>query len=99
MEQFGVGRRAEILEVYEVRRMLELEISRLAAIRRGDKDIMRMRSTLDQCAQELNAGDMSAYLNVDIEFHLSVAVASKNSIAATAIRFLVSPIVSRLWSA
>ncbi|MBW7452854.1 FadR/GntR family transcriptional regulator [Paenibacillus sepulcri] len=86
-------RRAEILEVYEVRRMLELEISGLAALRREDKDIAQMRSALDQCVLALHAGDMRTYLNADIAFHLSVAVASKNSIAADLFRSFSSVIL------
>ncbi|RXZ79034.1 FadR family transcriptional regulator [Paenibacillaceae bacterium] len=72
--------RAEILEVYEVRRGLELEISRLAAERRDDKDLEAMREHLDIRNAALQAGNVEAYLNADIAFHLAVAVASKNSI-------------------
>ncbi|MCY9692338.1 FadR/GntR family transcriptional regulator [Paenibacillus alginolyticus] len=74
-------RRAEILEVYEVRRMLELEISRLAAERRDDYDLEQMRSALDQRSEALEKGDTSTYLNSDVKFHLSIAIASKNSVA------------------
>lgn len=75
-------RRAEILEVYEVRKMLELEISKLAAERRDDNDLANMRSALDQRLQALQKRDMDAYINADISFHLSIAKASKNSVAA-----------------
>ncbi|MCU6797748.1 FadR family transcriptional regulator [Paenibacillus sp. WQ 127069] len=73
-------RRAEILEVYEVRKMLELEISRLAASRRDEDDLEKMRSHLDNRSAALDRGDTEAYLLSDIDFHLSVAVASKNSV-------------------
>ncbi|BBI35716.1 FadR/GntR family transcriptional regulator [Cohnella abietis] len=73
-------RRAEIVEVYEVRKMLELEISRLAAQRRDDQDLEQMRQHLDQRNEALSKGDTSGYLNADIEFHLSIAVASKNNV-------------------
>ncbi|MFC3747755.1 FadR/GntR family transcriptional regulator [Paenibacillus sp. GCM10012306] len=75
-------RRAELLEVYEVRKMLELDISRLAAQRRSEKDLEHMRTALDQRVQALDNDDTTAYLNADIAFHLAVAVASHNSIAA-----------------
>ncbi|OPH59435.1 transcriptional regulator [Paenibacillus ferrarius] len=74
-------RRAEILEVYEVRKMLELEISRLAAQRRNDLDLEQMRNALDQRQESLEKGDMSNYLVSDMKFHLSIAIASKNSVA------------------
>ncbi|MCR8632656.1 FadR/GntR family transcriptional regulator [Paenibacillus radicis (ex Xue et al. 2023)] len=73
-------RRAEILEVYEVRRMLELEIAKLAAERRDDDDLAQMRQFLDQRAQALKIGPNNDYLNADISFHIAVAAASKNSI-------------------
>ncbi|SFL53445.1 DNA-binding transcriptional regulator, FadR family [Paenibacillus sp. 1_12] len=73
-------RRAEILEVYEVRKMLELEISRLAAARRDEEDLEKMRGHLDNRSAALDRGDTEAYLLSDIDFHLSVAVASKNSV-------------------
>jgi GntR family transcriptional repressor for pyruvate dehydrogenase complex len=75
-------RRAELLEVYEVRKMLELDISRLAAERRRENDLEHMRTALDQRVQALDKGATDAYLNADIAFHVAVAVASQNSIAA-----------------
>ncbi|RKP48766.1 FadR family transcriptional regulator [Cohnella endophytica] len=74
-------RRAEIMEVYEVRKMLELEISRLAAERRDEQDLEAMRRHLDSRQAALDKGDTSAYLNADVEFHNAVAVASKNNVA------------------
>ncbi|MCD9024586.1 FadR/GntR family transcriptional regulator [Cohnella silvisoli] len=73
-------RRAEIVEVYEVRKMLELEISRLAAQRRDDQDLEQMRRHLDQRSAAINKGDTNGYLNADIEFHIAVAAASKNHV-------------------
>ncbi|OAS23615.1 FadR/GntR family transcriptional regulator [Paenibacillus oryzisoli] len=73
-------RRAEILEVYEVRKMLELEISRLAAERRDEADLAQMSEALDQRLQALERDDTSAYLAADMAFHQAIAVASKNAI-------------------
>ncbi|MBP1990953.1 FadR/GntR family transcriptional regulator [Paenibacillus eucommiae] len=73
-------RRAEILEVYEVRKMLELEIAKLAAERRDQEDLDQMRSHLEIRSQALEKGDTQAYLKADVDFHLSVAVASKNAV-------------------
>jgi GntR family transcriptional repressor for pyruvate dehydrogenase complex len=73
-------RRAEILEVYEVRLMLELEIAKFAAERRDESDLQQMRQNLDNRHAALKKGDMNEYVNADILFHLSVAVASKNSV-------------------
>ncbi|MDR6554247.1 FadR/GntR family transcriptional regulator [Paenibacillus qinlingensis] len=73
-------RRAEILEVYEVRKMLELEISRLAAERRDETDLEQMREALHQRLKALESANMDAYLTADLAFHQAIAVASKNSI-------------------
>lgn len=75
-------RRAEVLEVYEVRKMLEVEISRLAAERRDKEDLKQMRSALDMRLQAIQQNDLEEYLRNDIKFHLAIAIASKNSIAS-----------------
>ncbi|MXO81450.1 GntR family transcriptional regulator, partial [Paenibacillus sp. OT2-17] len=72
--------RAEIIEVYEVRSVLELEIARLAALRRNDEDLHLMRAALDRRAATLAAGDLSGYLDADITFHLAVAGATRNKV-------------------
>ncbi|TVY03192.1 FadR/GntR family transcriptional regulator [Cohnella terricola] len=74
-------RRAEIFEVYEVRKMLELEISRLAAERRDEEDLEQMRRHLDQRSEALKKGDREGFVNADVKFHIAVAVASKNHVA------------------
>ncbi len=73
-------KRAAILEVYEVRRILELEIARLAAQRRDKTDLDQMQKSLQQrkCAREI--GDEVAFLNADIAFHQAIAAASKNAV-------------------
>ncbi len=72
--------RAAILEVYEVRRILELEIARLAAQRRDKNDLDQMRKSLQQRKSALDIGDEEAFLNADLAFHQAVAIASKNSV-------------------
>jgi DNA-binding FadR family transcriptional regulator len=74
-------RRAEILEVYEVRRMLEVEMSRFAAKRRDDSDLQSMKKALKKRISSLQKGDMEAFIDADVSFHLAIARASKNSVA------------------
>jgi len=69
-----------------VRKMLELEITRLAAERRDDEDLEQMRHHLDQRAEALAKGDTNGYLNADIEFHMAVAIASKNHVVVDLFR-------------
>lgn len=71
-------RRAEIIEVYEVRIVLELEIARLAALRCNDEDLRLMREALDRRAATLATGDLAGYLDADIPFTWLVAGATRN---------------------
>jgi len=73
-------RRATLLEVYEVRRALELEIARLAARRRSEDDLIAMRESLVKRREARNSNDNRAYVDTDLLFHLAIAAASKNSI-------------------
>ncbi|WP_371381248.1 FadR/GntR family transcriptional regulator [Sporomusa aerivorans] len=75
-------RRATILEVYEVRRILELEIAKLAAQRRTEDDLSYMRESLNRRREARRVDDNRAYVDSDLEFHLAVAAASKNSVLA-----------------
>ncbi|MGG1617705.1 FadR/GntR family transcriptional regulator [Paenibacillus sp. NRS-1782] len=84
--------RAEIIEVYEVRSVLELEIARLAALRRKDEDLRLMREALDRRAVTLAAGDLNGYLDADITFHLAVAGATRNKVLTDVYRSFVEAI-------
>ncbi len=75
-------RRAAILEVYEVRRILELEIAKLAALRRTEDDLIHMRESLNKRREARRIDDNRAYVDSDLAFHLAVAAASKNSVLA-----------------
>lgn len=72
--------RAELIEVFEARKMIELEISRLAALRHDEKDISNMRNHLDTRKMALEQNDRELYAKADIEFHMAVAIASKNAV-------------------
>lgn len=72
--------RAELIEVFEARKMLELEISRLAAQRRDEEDLHNMRNHLEARNFALQQNDRELYAKSDIEFHMSIAIASKNGV-------------------
>ncbi|GIN74551.1 GntR family transcriptional regulator [Bacillus sp. J14TS2] len=72
--------RAELIEVYDARKMLELEMSRLAALRRDAKDLETMRIHLDTRKLALEKDDRELYTKSDIEFHMSIAIACKNGV-------------------
>jgi DNA-binding FadR family transcriptional regulator len=75
-------RRAHVAEVHEVRRALEVEIGRLAAQRRDQADLARLRAALDRRAEGLTRGDVEALLATDAEFHLALARATRNATLA-----------------
>lgn len=72
--------RAELIEVFEARKMLELEISRLAAQRRDEDDLQNMRTHLEARNFALRQNDREQYAKSDIEFHMAIAIASKNGV-------------------
>lgn len=72
--------RAELIEVFEARKMLELEVSRLAALRRDEKDLEDMRNHLDKRSFALQKDDRELYTKSDVEFHMSIAIACKNGV-------------------
>ncbi|WP_251551220.1 FadR/GntR family transcriptional regulator [Neobacillus muris] len=71
---------ATIEDIYEVRRMLDLEVVKLAVQRRSNEDLLKMKEYLDKRNQALQLGNYSEYIDSDIQFHLSIAKASKNDV-------------------
>ncbi|MGG3279073.1 FadR/GntR family transcriptional regulator [Paenibacillus solani] len=72
--------RAELIEVFEARKMIELENSRLAALRRDETDLANMREHLDTRKMALEQDDHDLYAKSDIDFHMAIAMASKNAV-------------------
>lgn len=72
--------RATLLEVYEVRYILELEIAKLAAERREDTDLAQMRACLEKRKAAKHSCDEAGFLDADVAFHIAVANASKNAV-------------------
>jgi GntR family transcriptional regulator, transcriptional repressor for pyruvate dehydrogenase complex len=75
-------RRATAQEIREVRRIIEVETARLAALNRTQTDIDAMRDCLAKKKTALAAGDTHGYVTADIAFHSAVAAASGNSLLA-----------------
>ncbi len=73
-------RRAQMIEVYEVRQGLELQAGRLAAIRRTYEDLGRLDDALVRRKRALSAGRMPAYVDADLDFHRAVVTAAHNSV-------------------
>lgn len=69
-----------VAELYEVRRVLEAEMAALAAERRTEEDLARMRSVLGEMDAGLDSADR--YIDADLEFHLAMVLAARNRVAA-----------------
>ncbi|HKC30011.1 MAG TPA: GntR family transcriptional regulator [Jatrophihabitans sp.] len=70
---------AEALECYEVRTALEDLSARLAATRRTDADLARMRAILEEGRNSIAAGQWDDLGKLNNDFHVALATASGNS--------------------
>lgn len=69
----------DLRQLFEVRKILEVEMAGLAASRRSDEDIERMRLAVEAMDQGLASAEL--YIAGDLEFHQSVVAATGNRIA------------------
>jgi GntR family transcriptional repressor for pyruvate dehydrogenase complex len=83
-------RRAAASEVYEIRRLLELETARLAAARRTGADLDRMREHLAARDAARERRDVDAFVDADVALHVAIARASKNGVLADLFRAFAS---------
>lgn len=74
--------RAKLLDILEVRRLLETKIAEKAAENRKKKDIEAMEAKLAERYKYAQEGDVFACIKADIEFHQAVADACGNNILA-----------------
>ncbi|GAB3574234.1 FCD domain-containing protein [Amycolatopsis endophytica] len=72
-------RRARVLEVYEVRRALEVEAARLAARRVRPEDVEALRAGLRE-RQDRRDGDPAVFVDADLAFHRAVVELSGNAL-------------------
>lgn len=71
-----VGSIADIQRTFEFRMSIDGEAAYLAARRRTDDDLYRMKTILEQLDQAANAGELN--LAADEDFHVAVCEASDN---------------------
>jgi GntR family transcriptional repressor for pyruvate dehydrogenase complex len=70
------GGQTDLQQLFEVRRLLEGEIAALAAERRTDEQVARLRAA--NAAMESGLDAEETYIAADIEFHLILAEATGN---------------------
>ena len=68
-----------LIELLEVRKVLETGAAALAAECRTGQDLDRMRAALAQMEKGLDANDTSEGERADVAFHMAIAAASGNS--------------------
>jgi len=94
---------ADLRDIFEMRRALDVEAARLAAQRRDDEDLRRIRSSLlgravaDGCAGtedphdfdrgEVPEGELDDLVGHDVAFHTAIAIASHNSAMVSTYRW------------
>jgi GntR family transcriptional regulator, transcriptional repressor for pyruvate dehydrogenase complex len=74
---------AEVQELVEARKLIEVELAGLAAERATPSDLRQIGVHLDQ--MESSIGDMDQFQRSDIAFHLAIAQASHNRILMNAL--------------
>ena len=76
----------------ETRILLELKTSRLAALRRTETDLMKMKSALDAYSEKVKRGEDA--VQEDLLFHLAIAQASGNSTMNTFMLIITPEIIT-----
>ena len=77
MRRVGTSARRDVLELREV---LEQYASALAATRRTEDDLIRLRRLLDEAEIALKSGDRTACAEIDAHFHQAVVSAGGNAL-------------------
>lgn len=73
-------RDGDLRELFEIRKMIEVETAGLAAERRSEEDLARMRGAIE--AMDAGIDSAERYITGDLEFHEAVAAATGNRIAS-----------------
>lgn len=76
----------------EVRRALEVEAARLAALRRTESDLAAMRRALDARGTWTDETSLTEFVERDARFHLSVVEASHNSALIELYRYFLDSV-------
>lgn len=72
-------RRAELVHVYEVRSMIEVQAARLAAVRRDDADVAALDRAL-AARHAAGGADDATFVDADIALHATVVAAAHNPV-------------------
>jgi GntR family transcriptional regulator, transcriptional repressor for pyruvate dehydrogenase complex len=81
-------------EFIEARLIIEVQVARLAAVRRTDEDLARLASSIAEQEARLQ-GDMEALIDVAASFNVVLAEAAHNEILRAMIQSFISLMVER----
>lgn len=73
-------RNARVREVYQVRRALDIEVVRLAALNRDQDDLAKIREILGRLDGHFRTGASESFREANIELYAAFAVGSKNNV-------------------
>ena len=91
-------RRASLRDQFEVRRALEVEAARLAAVRHTAKDLRNLRALLDQRGSPDASDGGASFIQRDLDFHLAIVDVSGNLALAETCRFITGYIKDTIGS-
>lgn len=83
--------------LYEARRVVELESTALAAVRATAEDVAKLESILATMRRNANV-NLSAYTAADVSFHIHIAEATKNPLFSLLVTPLVDIIVQGMFA-
>jgi GntR family transcriptional repressor for pyruvate dehydrogenase complex len=87
---------SNLRELFEVRKILEVEFAGLAADRRHDEDLGRMLTAVHEMKEALSSEER--YIDADLRFHLAIANATKNRFAMHLMHAIRGPLHEALAS-
>ena len=73
-------RHARVLEVLDIRRALEIEMTRMAAAYRTDAALVAMREALDRMRRGMDSSDERGFIDAEMELYRIIAAGTQNSI-------------------
>lgn len=81
-EEYLTDHRDRVIDLLEVRELLDARAAALAARRASGDEIAVLRSVLDAQARAVEANDVSALVATDVQFHNLIARISRNAVLA-----------------
>lgn len=87
-----------LMELFEARRLLEVQFACLAALRHNREDLLAMQTSLAQMTASVDK-DIDGFIEADVEYHFSLARAAHNRILLelfTAVRNLLTDAQKRV---